>query len=164
MQGAIVGLDGIVDAAGAQVDRRHHLPPAPILRIGGEMPLDAGHGGGEIELLRAGLEARCKGLGRQLRRAVGAVDGERQKRNGRQGDGGCGAAPAQGRFAEHVARAARRPRPEKPARRFGARRLRFVLGEQPTTDIALDLRQLLAVELRFRIAAGLHGRPARQGP
>ena len=38
MQGAIVGLDGIVDAAGAQVDRRHHLHPRPSSGLAARCP------------------------------------------------------------------------------------------------------------------------------
>ena len=82
LHGAGVGLDRVVDAAGAQVDGRDHLPAAPVLGAPGKMGLDARHRGGEVEALRVLLEARRQRLGRQVRRAVGAVDRERQQRHG----------------------------------------------------------------------------------
>jgi hypothetical protein len=128
------------------------------------VPLDAGHGGGEIELLRAVLQARRKRLRRPVRGAVGAVDGQGQKGNRGQGDRRRRPAAAQGRLAEHVAGAVGRRGPEKAARRLRPRRLSLAFGEKSAAEVAVDLGQLLAIEARFRIAPGCGGRLPRQGP
>ena len=159
-----VSLDGVVDAAGAKINRRHHLPAPSVVGLSGKVALNAGNRGGEIELLRAVLEARRKGLRRQSRGAVGPVDRQGEERNRRERDGGRRPPAAQRRLAENIAGAARRRGPEKTARRLRPGRFRLRLGEQPAAVVPVDFGQLLAIELRLRIAAGAGGRCPRQGP
>ena len=55
----VIGLDRIVIAAEAQIDRRQDLPALAVVRIGGEVRLDAGDKRRECPAVSVGAVSRA---------------------------------------------------------------------------------------------------------